>query len=692
MPDPGSGMLVSYLLALDDESFFALYRNYRGPVSTPYNKHDLITDLRDFLLRDETQRRMLAVLDRTDLLVLSAVEVLRTPDEARLARFVEAELAHAQLRGVLLNLRDRLLIISVPDGRARGALLVNPILSDALRAAGMGPGQLVGGRPVPPQSQLAGSGTPWLTPLTASAFAAFLHEGPEFYTRSGAIRKRTAGRLQECFGDLFSGDGGIRRLRLMVHSMEVLGLVFQDKEQVQLRDDSWEELSRLPDRWVQALLWAAALTGSLEHAAAYADLILQLSGVLPAEREYELGEMIRLLQLTGPGMHLPIDRDTVVRMHELNLLDADEEHYRINPSLPTLVDPEWAGTTAPRVQANMEVTVPPGTRFCDAVMLSRMAELRRHEMVTHMELTEEGIGRARRLGIEDPQQQLSRIAGDLPQNVGFLLARWSTRAGAVRLRRGLVLTADAQEAAILEQAPEFHELLRVTLAPGVFLVHDEPRQLERLVARLELGGVTSVEAERPVDVDIPDYEQILRPYREPNLIPDTTRSPVDLGATDAPDSAADSSGGEGAAVPASPAQPDELTAELRRRLEEQDLSEDVRQELNLRIERRLILFPEQIRGDVVPQYGTEARGLDYLGKIRLIEQAIGNGDMLEVIMRGTNGAPQRLLVQPREVVEQGDDLMLRARQDPEGQAIRIRIRRISLVRRLSGTLLRHSTL
>ena len=107
----------------------------------------------------------------------------------------------------------------------------------------------------------------------------------------------------------------------------------------------------------------------------------------------------------------------------------------------------------------------------------------------------------------------------------------------------------------------------------------------------------------------------------------------------------------------------------------------------MRIERGLILFPEQIRGEIVPQFGIEVRGLDYLGKIRMIEQAISGGDMLEVIMRSGSGTPQRVMVRPREVVESGSDLMLRAVQQPEERAIKIRIRRISLLRRLSGTLI-----
>ena len=107
----------------------------------------------------------------------------------------------------------------------------------------------------------------------------------------------------------------------------------------------------------------------------------------------------------------------------------------------------------------------------------------------------------------------------------------------------------------------------------------------------------------------------------------------------------------------------------------------------MRIDRGLILFPEQIRAEVVPQFGIEVRGLDYLGKIRMIEQAISTADLLEVIKRSGSGDPQRLLVYPREVVESGSDLMLRAIEEPGGRAIMIRIRRISLLRRLSGTLI-----
>ncbi|MFO8043711.1 MAG: hypothetical protein R6U25_10950, partial [Alkalispirochaeta sp.] len=430
-------------------------------------------------------------------------------------------------------------------------------------------------------------------------------------------------------------------------------------------------------------------------------------------REFTLGEVVRLMQLTGNGMALPIDRDTVFRLVEIGVLVAREDEddpqsprFQLNPSVATITSGDYSGSGEIRVQANMEISLPPAVTYAHALTVAQIGELIRYDVVPSFRLTDASIAAARRDGLDRPLERLTDMAGELPQNVRFLIQRWQERAGAVRLVRGLLLIAGAEESTILQGSEEFMRLMREEPAPGVFLMHDEPRQLERLLGKLELGTATMVEGQRPVDVDVPEYARIFNKYQQPTLTaaPHTITSPADT-REDAivrdVESAAEQPANGGAAGERAPEQPahgganagaagDQLMRELKAQLDSQNLPEDVRQELSLRIERKLILFPEQIRRDVIPQYGTEARGLDYLGKIRLIEQAIANGDMLEIITRSSSGSPQRVMVQPREVVERGSDLMLRARQEPDHQAIRIRIRRISLVRRLSGTLLRRS--
>jgi hypothetical protein len=681
--------LMQYLLEINDESFFSLYRNYCGPIQTPYNKHDLITELRDFLARPDTLERITTVLDTTDRIVLSAVDLLDSPEESVLQRFLDGELEPSALRDRILNLKDRLLLI---EGPGTATLQLNPVAAERLRSAGLGAHTLVAGTQIPAHARMDAAGPPWLTIPFVTALYSFLRDSGDLFTRTGSIRKRASNGLESQFGTLLSEEAGAVRFRTAVVALETLGLARREEERVHLRPESWEDLATVPDRWIQALLWGAVLTSSVERAFEYAELLLEFSEAVAPDREFTLGELVRLMQLTGNGMALPIDRDTVFRLVDIGVLVAREDEsdpqsprFQLNPSVSTITSSEYSGSGEIRVQANMEISLPPGVTYAHALTVAQIGELIRYDVVPSFRLSDASIAAARRDGLDRPLDRLSEIVGELPQNVRFLVQRWQERAGAVRLLRGLLLIAGAEEATILQGSEEFVRLLREEPAPGVFLMHDEPRQVERLLSKLELGTATMVEGQRPVDIDIPEYGRLFQRYQQPALT--TGQRGAKEGTTDGTQSSQEASDGDMSDREDSAA---ELVRDLKAELDGKDLPEDVRQELALRIERKLILFSDQIRGDVVPQYGTEARGLDYLGKIRLIEQAIANGDMLEIITRSASGSPQRVMVQPREVVERGSDLMLRARQEPDHQAIRIRIRRISLVRRLSGTLLRRS--
>lgn len=695
---------AAYLLNLEDDSFFSVYRNYLGPIQTPYNKHDLIQDLHDFLIRPATAERIRTLLSRDDRVILSAISVLTAPSEEQLFRFLAAEFDYATIQRLILNLKDRLLVI---DGARHDEVRINPIVAPALAPVGLGARYLVSGRSLDGANATERPVEPWMTPLFLASVYAFLREYPEPFTRNGGLRKRTAAALRERFATVPFEDYG-RFLTFAVNACETLELVTVSGSDgtVTLRHESWERFSELPERWVRALVWASPLADNVERAFAYADLIFDTVGRIPGDRAYRVGEMIRILQLGRGGMDLPVDRDTVERLALVGLLlpvaDEPEPTFRINPTVPPLLEAD-ATAGIVRVQANLEVSVPPGAPFAESFVVARISHLRRYDTVPTFELTEASVTDARRNGVEAPFEQLTAIAGELPQNVRFLLKRWDSRAQAVRLLSGLVLTAAEEEAAILRRADAFSEILREELAPGVFLLHTEDSAVvERILNRLEIGAAPQVETAYAVDIEVPEYRRYLRRYHQP-MLPATT---IDLGdyddtgeRGDRPDAetavdAADARSGTtdiGSTTPGpasdQTAQRSAIRDELHAVVDSVELGEDVRQELSLRIDRGLILFPEQIRAEVVPQFGIEVRGLDYLGKIRMIEQAISTADLLEVIMRSGSGDPQRLLVYPREVVESGSDLMLRAIEEPGGRAIKIRIRRISLLRRLSGTLI-----
>lgn len=83
----------------------------------------------------------------------------------------------------------------------------------------------------------------------------------------------------------------------------------------------------------------------------------------------------------------------------------------------------------------------------------------------------------------------------------------------------------------------------------------------------------------------------------------------------------------------------------------------------------------------------EAKGLDYTGKVRLIERALSESNaLLELVERTRGGSPRRVLMKPEDLRKTGTDLLLLGRSLPEEEMVTVTVRRISLVRKLKSSL------
>ena len=436
---PLDNAFAAYLLGIDDESFFAVCRNYLGPVRTPYHKHDLIQELHDFLMCPTTIDRIIALLCREDRMLLSAINVLVDPSEERLSRFLSGEFEYSQLQALLLNHKDRLLVI---DGQSADTVRINPLLSTVLQEDGIGIDYLIGGEPL--HLAAAATPSPWLQPSLLAAFYAFLKKHPEPFTRSGALRVRTARAFDEQFSAIRTGIGTAGTVRLVIGVAETLGLLAIEEAhgRVRLRPESWEALGELPERWIRMLVWSAALTSTIERAFEYAEILFSVVHTVPSDRSLSYGELTRILRLSGNGLALPIDRETIDRLLWIGFFLSPNDHERetrlyLNPIVHTiLAAPALPGSI--RVQANMEIGVPPGTPFTETVRIARVCALERYDTVPLYTLTEESVAAARRDGVENPLGMLENVVETIPQNVRFRLRRWESRSRAVRLRKGLV--------------------------------------------------------------------------------------------------------------------------------------------------------------------------------------------------------------------------------------------------------------
>ena len=69
-------------------------------------------------------------------------------------------------------------------------------------------------------------------------------------------------------------------------------------------------------------------------------------------------------------------------------------------------------------------------------------------------------------------------------------------------------------------------------------------------------------------------------------------------------------------------------------LEKMNLPKEQKEELLLRINRKTIVHPAQLRSDSVRPGKTEAFGMDFLGKIHVLESAIAFSDLVEINSAG----------------------------------------------------------
>jgi len=106
-----------------------------------------------------------------------------------------------------------------------------------------------------------------------------------------------------------------------------------------------------------------------------------------------------------------------------------------------------------------------------------------------------------------------------------------------------------------------------------------------------------------------------------------------------------------------------------------------------RIERRLILTPRQLEIAEVKPERMEATGLDYLGKVRIVERALrSQGDRLEILYRLPGEEPSRVLVRPVRLEKAEKGLILEAEDLGSGGPIRIPLGAASSVRRMRASL------
>jgi hypothetical protein len=301
-------------------------------------------------------------------------------------------------------------------------------------------------------------------------------------------------------------------------------------------------------------------------------------------------------------------------------------------------------------------------------------------MVWSFELDRDTVRRAFASGLTAKEIHLRFVAlsgTELPQSFVFSLSAWEEEYRSLRLYRGFVLVADERQRPIIERSAALGSLVAERLAPGVYFL--SAASAEEAEALLSAAGL-----EAPPLIFSSGASSPASAFMAP-----------DAGSEDSPSLARERIEAIGSlvalpagevAVPRKP-DPEPRLAELRHYLTASSRSEEARRELADRIERRLVLTERQIAESDPHPERLEASGLDYMGKVRVVERALRSaGDRLEVLYRLPGAEPVRALLRPVKLDKNDKGLVLEAEDLGTGGPTRVPLGSVSTVRRLRASL------
>ena len=290
--------------------------------------------------------------------------------------------------------------------------------------------------------------------------------------------------------------------------------------------------------------------------------------------------------------------------------------YRVGK---TLSDEEKADTNTRFLSINsgFTVTLLPGLPLKALLSLSLFLRVVNFDTTVEFEIDKASAIRAFDFGYtaETIRSLLEKYAAHgVPQNLRVSIEDWQQLYSSAVLYKGYVLKLDEKNSKLIEKNPKAARFIQTKLADGIYLLNirsDEDAAAFGKEAGFDcIGKIKTDAADRtpPSFPPIGSGENRFKDVRKKNACRPEKK------------------------------QRDKLLTDLHRTLASLDLSKAQKENLSARINNKIILSTEQLGKDTVRTESAEAGGMDFLGKVRLVESAIASGDMIEVRMPKADGS------------------------------------------------------
>lgn len=719
-------------ITLPDNHFFELIRMYLGEIHSPFNKQKLVEELGSFLRKEENRQTIVNLLSESDILILAAVYYIPNATSEKLAAFFDSTIKFARLYERLLNLEERLLIYRHGDSNTRKTLIsLNPMLEDEILPL-LSKKILL---PLPVLESRSEGKPSILTPEKLAAFVNYVCNNPGLCRADGSLKKRDCEKLEEIFG-----SGADRLFQHIFTAFVNLSLVKESLNGYEIDRARLRAFADLDERLQYAYLSVAgAGRFSRTSLMCQAKLLLETANSLPAtgftrtcvlrtaflifekdpssfssaERSFGAGRFSSILARaqeeeggSGESANSVLQNPAAVidRLCESACLfgifeeygkDENGESIFVKGSLLFKKNPagEKSGDGAlPKVlniDAAFNVTVFPGLPLKELLPLMQIMDLKQFDTAAVFEITRKSIMRAFDSGLNEKQilETVEKFCPyALPENLRVSIEDWSNSYSSASLYKGYVLKVDEKSTVLVQNNPSIAPKISKTIAPGAFLLNiNSDEEALTLIKESGLDFIGNIQTPK---------NELLGPAFPVFEVNRTAGSALLGGGTAQLRSGAmDSDGGEEGERYGVITTDQERKAHfdmLRGLLDKMAITPEQREGLLLRINRKIILTPQQLNADSVKLEQIEANGMDYQGKVHVAESAIAQNMMLELEYDDQN-LPEGIQVvvgTPVSLEKNSLDTAVHLVVEPEHEERAFSLGRARNVKRIRGSVLK----
>lgn len=622
---------------LPDERFFEIMRVYLGEIRTPFNKQNLIEKLSSIFRKEQNKNTILSYLSDFDTKVISIISYAQDLERISLIDFFKSEYTISEIYAELLNLTERLIIwtYSNPETKKQ-ELRINPLLEDILIPICNVQNLL----PKATYAERFYDSSFQISPLFIASFVSYIYENPEMCRNSFAFKRKNSEKLETIFPEKQ------KCLETLLKAFSNLGLIKQDEKGIFVDENAFLAFSKLEHfKQCAFLSVAGAVRLSRENLRRQAQLLLDVASSIPKEG-FSKTSIMRMAFLLNNKKNASSDFSTQGRFSRImqsyhsknenldynsdifeNIFECattfgiftksgkSENKEEFFCTAKSFLQNENISSSPQKglvnINAGTSITILPGLTLKEPMPLILFMNIKNCSTVSEFEITKNSISRAFNKNYSSPKitQLLEEFSlYKLPQSLAMNIEEWQNTYSSTMLFSGFVLKVNEKNEILVENNPKLKEHIFLKLAPGIFLLDSQAQ--DDAIALLKSSGIEFI-----------GNIKTALPPRQITEMPLLRSGKNDF--------------------EFSPAQNQEQLIKMRheanekkdsfmKKLAQMNLSDQQKECLKLRIDRNIILTEEQLRPETVRLEILEADGINYSGKIHLIENAISKGDLIEI--------------------------------------------------------------